>query len=184
MSRNQPIAHALVALFALTAVAHAQDGAVPAHGAQGAAPIQLALFEPVQIVKPDRSVSGLRLDLIYGRNVDVTGVDWGLVNHDTGSGFAWQAGVVNMVQNNFTGWQDGGVNVTGGTFTGLQSGVFNQSEAMNGFAYGIVNRTRSMHGVQLGVVNITETMHGLQIGVANMIQKGRYPFLPIVNWSF
>src|SRR2546422_5925603 len=105
-------------------------------------PIQLSLFTPIQIVQADQSVSGLRLDLIYGRNANVTGVDWGLVNHDTGSGKAWQLGAVNVVGENFTGWQDGYVNLTHGRFAGLQSGGFNRSESMTGFAYGLVNVTK------------------------------------------
>jgi hypothetical protein len=84
MIRRHRIALALIALAVLA----------PAARAQGPSPVQLSLFTPVQIVPADRSVSGLRLNLIYGKNADVTGVDWGLVNHDTGSGFAWQAGLV------------------------------------------------------------------------------------------
>jgi hypothetical protein len=55
---------------------------------------------------------------------------------------------------------------------------------MNGVAFGWVNKTRNMHGLQVGLINFTETMHGLQIGAGNIIQKGKIPFLPIVNWSF
>ena len=54
---------------------------------------------------------------------------------------------------------------------------------MHGVQFGLVNNAKSMRGLQLGLLNMTETMHGLQIGVANMIQKGKTPFLPIVNWS-
>ena len=97
--------------------------AAPSARASGASPVQISLFAPVQIVPMDKSVWGLRLDLIYGKNANVTGLDWGLVNHDTGD------------------------------------------------------------GLQLGLANFTETMHGLQIGAGNIIQKGKIPFLPIVNWS-
>jgi hypothetical protein len=88
------------------------------------------------------------------------------------------------VEQDFTGWQEGVVNLTNGTFTGLQTGFYNQTETMHGFAYGFINRAQSMRGVQLGIVNVTETMYGLQVGLANVIQKGKTPFLPIVNWSF
>ncbi len=151
--------------------------------AQNASPVQVSLFTPVQIVRPDRSVSGLRLDLIYGKNVNVTGIDWGLANHDTGNGFAWQWGAVNLVEKNFTGWQDGALNMTRGQFTGFQSGLFNQTESANGVALGVVNFSKHMRGVQIGVVNVTETMHGFQLGIGNVIQKGKIPILPIVNWS-
>jgi len=164
---------ALLGLVALASAAHAQT-----------APVQLALFAPAQIVPMDKSVSGFRLDLIYGKNVDVTGVDWGLVNHDTGTGFAWQAGAVNLVEKDFTGYQSGWVNLTRGGFTGLQWGLFNQSRSMKGVALGWVNVTKQMRGVQIGLVNVTETMYGLQVGIGNVIQKNKVQFLPIVNWSF
>ena len=167
--------------FALVALAMSLTAATAA--AEGSSPIQISLVAPVQIIKADKSVSGLRLNLIYGRNVDVTGLDWGLVNHDTGNGFAWQDGVVNIVEKNFTGWQDGAVNLTRGEFTGFQSGWFNQTDTANGVAFGLVNVSKHMHGLQIGVFNMTETMHGLQIGVGNVIQKGKIPILPIVNWS-
>ena len=163
--------------------------ATPSHTTHHAAagnpgPIQISLFPPVQIVREDRSVGGVRLDILYGKNVNVTGIDWGLVNHTTGDELAWQDGIVNYVEHNAQGWQDGFVNMTNGEFTGLQSGFFNQSESANGVAFGVVNYTKHMHGLQLGILNMTETMHGLQIGVGNVIQKGKIPILPIVNWSF
>ena len=58
-------------------------------------PIQLALFAPTQTVKENNSISGVRLSLIYGKNVQVRGVDIGLVAHNTGGqsmGVQW-AGV-------------------------------------------------------------------------------------------
>lgn len=151
--------------------------------AQSGKPVQVALFNPVQIVPEKESISGLRLNLVYGVNQNVQGLDWGLVNHTRGDEFAWQLGGVCYVEKNMTGWQDGWVNITQGEFTGLQSGLFNQASQGNGVMFGVVNVTKSMHGLQLGILNVTETLHGLQIGVGNMVQKGKTPFLPIVNWS-
>ncbi len=148
------------------------------------APIQLALFAPTaQLVPADKPVGGLRLDFLYGRNSAVTGVDFGLVNHTTGNELAWQAGAVNYVEKDFTGFQEGWGNVTRGSFRGMQWGLYNQTGSMTGVAFGWVNRSRDMHGLQLGLLNMTETMHGVQIGIGNIIQKGKYPFLPLVNWS-
>ena len=45
-------------------------------------PFQIALVTPVQLVPEDDSVSGIRLNLIYGRNTTITGLDLGLINHD------------------------------------------------------------------------------------------------------
>ena len=156
----------------------------PSARAEGASPVQISLFPPVQIVSASRPVSGVRLDLIYGKNTNVTGLDWGLVNHTTGVESAWQSGFVNLDEKDFIGLQSGIVNLTQGTFTGFQDGGFNQTEDMNGVALGWVNVSKHMHGVQLGLINVTETLHGLQIGVANVIHKNKVPFLPIVNWSF
>jgi len=167
--------------FALVALAISLTAATAA--AEGSSPIQISLVTPVQIVKADKSVSGFRLNLIYGRNADVTGIDWGIVNHVTGNGFAWQDGFVNIVEKNFTGLQRGTVNMTRGEFTGLQVGAFNQSDTGHGVALGVVNVSKHMRGLQFGLFNMTETMHGLQIGVGNVIQKGKIPILPIINWS-
>ncbi len=156
--------------------------AVPAL-AQSAKPFQLALFNPAQIVPQSESISGIRLNLIYGANQNVQGIDAGLINQTHGSEIAWQWGGVGLVDKDFLGWQDNVVNITRGKFTGYQSGFFNQADEGNGLELGVVNITRHMNGVQVGVLNVTETMHGLQIGIANVIQKGKMQFLPIVNWS-
>jgi hypothetical protein len=56
-------------------------------------PIQLALFNPIQLAPEGESIKGLRLSLIYGKNASLTGVDWGFVNHLTASsiGIQWGA---------------------------------------------------------------------------------------------
>ena len=43
-------------------------------------PIQLALVPPVQLVPEDESIQGVRLNLIYCRNKNVSGVDIGLAH--------------------------------------------------------------------------------------------------------
>lgn len=165
----------LAAVFALVSVA-------PGHAETR--PVQLSLFNPAQVFPEKTSIEGVRLNLIYGKNANVSGLDWGLVNHTTGGGTAWQAGGLGMVEGDFIGFQDNIINITGGKFTGVQLGAFNQSGSGHGLAVGWVNVSKNMRGVQLGLVNVTETMHGLQIGLGNVIQKGKMPFLPIVNWSY
>ena len=147
-------------------------------------PFQLSLFNPVQVFPEKTSIEGVRLNLIYGKNANVSGLDWGLVNHTTGSGTAWQAGGLGMVEGDFTGFQDNFINITGGKFTGVQFGVFNQSSSGHRLALGWVKVTKTMRGLQGVRVNVTETMHGFQLGLGNVIQKGKMPFLPIVNWSY
>jgi hypothetical protein len=135
-------------------------------------PVQLSLFTPIQIFPENDTITGVRINLIYGRNASVTGLDWGLINHTTaGMTTAWQIGVVGLVDSDFTGWQNNDVNVVKGNFKGFQSGI--------------VNYARSAKGLQLGFVNYAERINGLQIGLLNIIrQDGVFPVLPIVNWSF
>ncbi|MFH1957156.1 MAG: hypothetical protein ABIJ15_01595 [bacterium] len=120
-------------------------------------PVQLALIDPVQIFNADTSISGVRLNLLYGRNDSVTGLDLGLVG---------------VADSDFTGWQYNFVgNITKGNFSGLQMGF--------------VNYANSAKGLQLGVVNYAVSLKGLQIGVINIIvQGGMFPVFPFVNWAF
>ena len=120
-------------------------------------PVQLAVFEPVQIFSAEESISGLRLNLLYGRNDSVTGLDLGLVG---------------VADSDFTGWQyNFGANITKGNFSGLQMGV--------------VNYANSAKGVQLGLINYAVSLNGVQIGLINIIRGGgMFPVFPIINWSF
>ena len=135
-------------------------------------PIQLALFNPIQIFPEQESITGLRLNLIYSRNKTVSGLDVGLVNHITGGpsvGLQWS--LVGIVDGDFTGLQVGMVNLTKGKSEGLQWGFYNSGGHVS--------------GVQIGIVNVTDTMYGLQIGLINVIRTGgQFPVFPIVNWSF
>jgi len=135
-------------------------------------PIQLALVTPIQIFPEDTPIGGVRLNLLYGRNVSVSGLDLGLVNHTTtGMSKGWQNGLVGVADADFLGWQDCAVNVTKGRCEGLQ--------------WGVVNYAGEMSGLQLGLVNYAMSMKGLQIGIVNIIkQGGQFPVFPIVNWSF
>ena len=135
-------------------------------------PFQLSLVAPVQIFPERYSITGLRLNLIYGRNVSVTGLDVGLVNHTTTGKFkGLQYGLVGLADSDFAGWQDNVANIVNGKFEGFQ--------------YGFVNYAGNMNGFQLGFVNYAQTAKGLQIGLINIIrQGGQFPIFPIVNWSF
>jgi hypothetical protein len=152
-------------------------------------PIQIALFNPVQIVPEDEAIRGVRLNILYGKNTWVRGLDVGLVNHTTdGISKGIQAGLINLAESDFLGWQPGVVNIIEGEFLGLQGGFwapFNQIDGGEGAQIGIVNVARDMSGFMLGLVNYAENMYGLQIGLVNIIEnKDGFPFFPIVNWSF
>lgn len=135
-------------------------------------PIQLSLFSPVQIVPEKDAISGVRLSLLYGKNANVSGLDWGLVNHCTsGISKGVQIGLVGLIDADFIGFQGTAVNITKRNFEGFQWGIVNYAGHANGF--------------QLGLVNYAVSMKGLQIGLVNIIKKGgQFPVFPIVNWSF
>lgn len=174
----------LAAVGALFAIGAASDDAA----AQDGAPIQLAVFPPIQIVGESESVRGIRLSLLFGSNADVTGLDWSFVaNHTTGNEKAWQLGLVGIVEGDFTGWQsNGAVNITQGELHGLQTGVVNMTGTARGFSWGAVNYSAGNYrGLQLAIVNYARSMEGgVQIGLINIIEEGgQFPFFPIVNWG-
>jgi len=149
----------IVTLFA--AVITAQDN-----------PIQLSLFNPIQIVPENESVSGIRLNLIYTKNVNMTGLDIGLVNLTTGklSGVQW--GGVNLLEGGFTGWQSGFVNISKGRSVGLQTAWVN-------------HHSGHFKGLQFSIVNYAATLEGLQLGLINIIGQGGFlPVFPIFNFDF
>jgi hypothetical protein len=158
----------VVTLLVLTVVAFGLFG-TPAKADEK--PIQLALFTPVQIFPESTPITGVRLSLIYGSNVKMSGLDVGLVNHiGEESSVGAQFGVVGIADGDYTGWQNNWVNIC--------------KEDFEGFQYGVVNSSYHASGLQLGVYNYARTLNGLQIGLINVIkQGGRFPVFPIVNWS-
>lgn len=117
----------LVAVFILTALA-------PAAFAQETKPINLALFDPVQIFKKDVPIKGFRFNLIYGNNSAMTGLDIGLANWVTGDAVGLQWGIINRVMGDFTGWQTAPIQKTDGFMLGIQSGAL---LTMNGSGKGL-----------------------------------------------
>jgi hypothetical protein len=135
-------------------------------------PIQLSLLTPIQIFPERYSITGIRLNLLYGSNVSVTGLDLGLVNHTTTGKFkGLQYGLVGLSDSDFAGWQDCFVNITNKKFEGFQYGFVNYADYMSGFQLGLVNYAKGAKGLQIGLVNIIR-------------QGGQFPVFPIVNWSF
>jgi hypothetical protein len=133
--------------------------------------VNLSLFTPLSLVKPEDSVSAFRFNLIYGKNTSVRVVDLGLVNQTT-SGLS-------------KGLQWGFVNVTDGDFHGLQLAAININNGnTEGLAWSGINYAQNAKGLQLAVVNYAQTLHGVQIGVVNIIKHGGFlPVCVIANWS-
>jgi len=135
-------------------------------------PFQLSLFDPIQIVPNHESVSGIRLNLIYTKNLNVTGFDMGLVNVTTGKQLGVQWGGVNVTEGGFTGWQAGFVNISRGDFVGFQSSWVNYHGG-------------HFNGLQFSIVNYAASLKGLQLGLINIIGEGGFlPVFPIFNFDF
>ena len=148
-------------------------------------PIQLSIWDTVQLYDQSTSIHGLRLS-IYGVNQEVHGIDWGIIPKVTGDFLGWQAGLVNIVGGSATGYQEGFVNLVDGDFLGWQSGAVNINKSQTvGLQTAFFNQTNSLRGLQFGLVNITDTLYGLQIGIINLNNSGNpFKFLPIVNFCF
>jgi hypothetical protein len=140
--------------------------------AQECSPLQLSLYSAVQLVQKDKIVCGLRLDLPQGNNVEVWGVDAGLVNI-AGAVKGFQIGGVNLLKHRDEsaswGIQTGLVNY-GGKLNGIQGGFLNSS-SVNGIQLGLFNGYRNpidseddTNGVQLAFSNVSRAMNGVQIG--------------------
>jgi hypothetical protein len=168
-------------LFVVFSCAHAEDLSTTQ-----TKPVQIALFNPAQIFDESIGIKGVRLNLLYGRNVFVRGLDMGLVNTCRGGesvGFQW--GLLGYVEGDFLGIQWNLFNLTDGEFSGLQNGIYNDAGHGEGLQFGFVNTAGSMRGLQLSLVNYTETMHGIQVGLVNIIrEKETLPVMVLVNWSF
>lgn len=154
--------------------------------AQQRRPVQLSLVTPIQIFPEEDTIVGLRLNLIYGRNAAIKGIDIGIANHTTGGrSVGVQFGLVGIVDGDFVGWHDNYVNIVKGKFEGLQWGLVNVSNEASGLQLAWVNHTQRASGLQLSIVNYARTLNGIQIGLVNIIAEGgAFPVFPIVNWSF
>lgn len=156
-----------IVMLALMAIA-----VTPADGAAEEQPVQLSLFNPLQIIPEDTAIKYFRFNLIYGKNTSLTGLDIGLVNHLTaGESMAAQFGFGNWVEADMKGLQWGAINATRGNFTGWQWGFVNYSGHTKGFMLGFVNYSESMYGLQIGLINI-------------IMEGGMLPFFPFFNFSF
>jgi hypothetical protein len=173
-------AFAAVLALALVRDARGEEAPVP----QGK-PFQLALFNPVQIVSDEQGVSGVAINILYGKNAFLRGIELGLVNYVAGDAAGAQWGIVNVTGANHLGLQDAFVSITHGKIEGLQLGLVTVAGSTSGFQVGLVNHATNARGLQFGLVNHAVTMNGLQIGIVNVIEQGGWlPVTIIVNGSF
>jgi hypothetical protein len=168
----------------------------------GTSGFQIALWSPIQIFPSTYDIYGLRLDLPFGKNNSLYGIDFGGYNWTTSDTCGGQIGVVgnragnllgveiaaglNWVDNEMVGCQIGLINRIDATGNGLQLGLYNAGgEDFGGMQMGAFNRVGNMRGVQIGIANACGTLYGVQLGLFNFVSKANYlNFCPIVNASF
>jgi len=173
-------------------------GAKAEEAAAKITPIQISIWNPVQLAPEDRDVWGFRLNLLYGKNRDVFGLDLGLVNSsrsfqgiqvgfaNTGLGMSLPPFSLSYVYFTSSGIQIGSLNYFSGDFDGIQvAGIVNTAHRVRGIQISCFgNKADDMNGLQIGVFNHAKTMTGVQIGLINTITDSPVSFLPIVNAHF
>ena len=179
---------AAIALACSAAIdARAQDTGTETATAEVTKPINLALWNPIQIYDENMSIKGVRLNILWGKNKNVTGLDIGIANGASGVFKGVQWGAVLNIAGEMYGWQTSFFNISEGTTKGLQGprAIYNQMEEGTAVQIGLVNKAESIKGFQLGVMNITNNLHGLQIALLNVVLgREKWKYLPIVSWSF
>lgn len=151
----------------LGAIAAALAGMVAASAGM---PLQIGLFGGnAQICAPETEITGLRLNMVYGENDDVAGLDLGIVG-GAASVSGLRLNVVNLSDEHSGGVELGLINVAKGEMVGWQCGIYNYAGSMRGFQLGLINRCGELYGIQIGLVN--------------MIESGSVAMLPIVSWAF
>lgn len=143
--------------------------------AEDCMPLQISLLPSVQLVSKENTICGARLNLLWGENTSVTGIDAGLANV-TGSLKGIEIGGLNWLSNSAKeeswGVQLAGINYVGdSSFSGVQVGFLNggsSKASMAGIQAGVMNIWEGeINGIQLGGINGGSNAKGLQIAVYN-----------------
>lgn len=171
-------------------------------------PLGLSLFAPVQLPGEDFTVTGARINFIYGATHSVYGLDLGLVNetHQTMGGIQVGALNINKGETDAVGLQFGGIgnfNVNKANIYGVQAALINSNKAESllvgvgvaaanitpfthvvGVQVGLYNTANEVSGLQIGVVNSAQYLHGIQIGLLNFNVHGLSAIAPALNIGF
>lgn len=138
--------------------------------ASAAVPVQIGIVgDSAQLFGADREVVGLRLNLPYSENIEMTGLDLGI---------AGGGGTIRGIRLN-------AINLSDVMSCGFEVGLVNIDEAATGFQLGLVNIVKGqMDGLQIGLFNHVGGLHGVQIGIINIIDSGDVKMMPIVSLAF
>lgn len=148
-------------------------------------PFQIGIWPPkYQIVTEDINVSGLKINLPFGGNDSIQGVDLGLAATSKTTS-ALQVNVfVNRAHEEFSGLQFAILNQSGNANGVILGGMNVTDDKTKGIQVGVINSSMETRGIQIGLINYTESMTGFQIGLVNVITESVVPFFPIINFCF
>jgi hypothetical protein len=112
-------------------------------------PLQVSVWEPVQLFPERFNVYGIRMNLAYGNNQNLTGLD---------------AGVVNVISDKHRGGQLGLINLSEDSL-GVSAGGMNYTTSLYGGQFGLVNTAqKSLSGLQAaGLMNLSDHIKGIQL---------------------
>ena len=92
-------------------------------------PLQISVWPPnLQVVTSEIDVSGLKLNLPYGGNNRITGIDLGFASTSENCS-AFQVNLLNMVGERYSGFQVGLFNLCGES-RGCQVGLLNSTDSI------------------------------------------------------
>lgn len=147
---------------------------------------QFQLGLPENNLPADQTVEGVRLNLLYGKNTNMTGLDinilaLGETNNFTGVQLSpfWGA---NKVNNSFTGVGLGEANIHLGESTGAVLGFVNYTNDFNGLQLGFVNFNQNKSVINIGAVNFNQGESSVDIGFVNYAKRTTFQ-LGMVNFT-
>jgi len=112
-------------------------------------PLQVSIWEPVQLFSEKFDVYGIRMNLVYGNNQNLTGLDVGALNVISDKHRGGQLGLINLSEHSL----------------GASAGGMNYTTSLYGGQIGLVNTAqKSLSGLQAGgLMNLSDHVKGIQL---------------------
>ena len=129
-------------------------------------PFQASIWNPAQLFTKQTEVRGLRVNVLYGENERVDGIDLGCANFAGELDGVQVGGLVNGTKGRVRGLQVPAVVNHAGAIQGVQVAAYNYAGGVVGAQIAPGNQTDGdVRGLQLGVIfNLAESFKGVQIG--------------------
>lgn len=148
-------------------------------------PIQFSFFSPLQAFPAYFRVNGLRLNIPYGNNKTVSGIDLGIANKSENLYGLGCAAFISHRTNEMYGVNISGIfNLSQGTDNGFSfAGFYNEVETVNGVQVtALATRAKKVNGVQIGLLNTAHKMNGVQIGILNYCKDQPFRYTLFFNF--